>query len=278
MGTGFAIDAVVPCERYGDFLEQTLPRHVAARLFDRAVVVTTLADRETRRVCEEADVECVTTGSAYDENGHFVRGALIDDGLQYLFRTGGGCNWVLVLDADIALPLHAREVLEGIGLNPAKIYGIDRHPIIGGLQWARYQSRRWPRGSVVAEAPGVMRIGLRNHGGWFPIGFFQLFCPSVASQGRFYPHRPTPPFKNTDPEFAVRWQRSERELIPEIIGAHLLSQRAPFDANWKGRTTRRFVPFSGAVPGGEPVGPLARKDSAGRRLGVGQQPYFPLGS
>jgi len=241
----FALDVVIACERYGDFLEQTLPRHVAARLFDRVVVVTTMEDRETRRVCEQADVEYVITDSAYDENGHFAYGAVIDDGLQYLFRTDGGHSWVLVLDADIALPLHAREVLEEIGLNPMKIYGIDRHPIIGGLQWAHYQARCWPRGPIVADAPGVTPAGFRAHGGWFPIGFFQLFCPSVASQGRFYPRRPSPPFKNTDPEFALRWKRPERELIPEIIGAHLLSQRARFDTNWKGRTTRRFVPFSG---------------------------------
>ena len=46
----------------------------------------------------------------------------------------------------------------------------------------------------------------------------------------------------TDVQFALQWDRRNRQILPEVIVLHLESEASALGANWKGRTTPRFGP------------------------------------
>jgi hypothetical protein len=77
--------------------------------------------------------------------------------------------------------------------------------------------------------------------GYEPIGFFQLWNPNGSGIKR-YPETHGAADR-TDVQFAKKWPRANRALIPEIIGIHLDSENATVDEmgkNWNGRKTKTF--------------------------------------
>jgi hypothetical protein len=102
----------------------------------------------------------------------------------------------------------------------------------------RYHCMIQPPALAGHNFPLGTRIALREHGGYVPIGFFQLWN---ARHERRYPLLQGSA-EHTDVLHALQWAAGKRRLIPEIIGIHLSSEPGPMGANWSGRTSRRFGP------------------------------------
>jgi hypothetical protein len=249
------IEAVTVCVEYSDFLAYTVLLNKPA--FDRWVIVTTPGDEATRRLCEYHDLEYVVSNRFYEPEGWqpsthgkgqlykppFAKAKGINDGLKALEQKG----WVLHLDADIALSPRARDMIELAALREDSIYGIDRLMAKSFEQWAahltcpelQHDSNIFVRGNTF---PFNVRVATHRdeHGGWLPIGFFQLWHPGVSGMSDYPEQHGTA--GRTDMQHAQRWPRERRGLIPELIGIHLESEEAHMSANWEGRRTRYFGP------------------------------------
>lgn len=234
----FAIEAVIVCDKYADFLTYTLPHNKA--LFDRLVVVTSFEDKATQKVCEYNHVKCVRCDALESRKGVFRKAEGINDGLAEL----SGNDWVVHLDADIYLPPQTRNLLALADLDRSMIYGADRFMVRGAKAWhdflenpvLQHENETWihthafPIGTRVMQAAG---------NGYIPIGFFQLWHPKGSGIAK-YPENHTDAGR-TDILFAEQWPRAKRTMLPEIICYHLESDDADFGGNWKGRKTAQFT-------------------------------------
>lgn len=238
------IEAVTVCIGYADFLAETVGYNEG--LFDRWVIVTSEDDHETREVCRRHSLHCITS-SDHTRQGHtFNKGRLVERGLQHL--SAGG--WRMHLDADIVIPQRMRRVLESADLDERKIYGCDRVMVRNWDQWQKLQRTGWCGHTHhhLVCFPDGFDIGTRwaHHDmGYVPIGFLQLWH-SRADQWRGVRSRPYPTRHNdacrTDVQHGLQWDRSQRELLPELVVAHLESEDCRNGTNWKGRKTKRFGP------------------------------------
>jgi len=233
----FFIEAVIVCSKYDDFLRNTLAENKF--LFDRIVVVTDHEDVATKRVCEFYHVECVPTDVLNTRKGEFCKGAGINEGLAKLSKKG----WVVHLDADIWLPPQTRLLLAEANLDPTMVYGIDRYNVTGPKQWQDFRNK--PVMDLQHEDytwvhTGNFPIGTRvcAYGGYIPLGFFQMWNPSVSGVSTYSAEHTTA--GRSDILFAAEWPRSKRGFIPEIIGYHLESEDASKAVNWNGRVSKRF--------------------------------------
>jgi hypothetical protein len=237
------LECVQVCVDYADYLAATLPFNKGH--FDRTIVVTTPADTATQRVCRHYNVECLVTDVLTPPGEPFNKGAGIDLALRRLDFS----EWAVHLDADIALPPLFRTLLEQSPLNEQCLYSADRAMVPTWLEWQRFlaapqpqheRSRclppeRWPIG---------YRLTMFENGldGYLPVGYFQLFHRTSRFLGRpFYPITHSTA-AGSDLEFAARWPRKYRQLLPEIIVYHLAAGDASDGANWEGRKTPRFGP------------------------------------
>lgn len=237
------LEAVTVCVGYSDFLEATIPENI--HHFDRWVIVTSERDKATFALCHKYGLACLTTEDFY-RDGKFNKGRGIQRGLNALACS----DWVLHLDADIALPPAFRQSLDSAHLDPATIYGADRMLVHGWDQWQA--TKQWgyhQRGHHCYVLPHPKYpIGTRWSSptdGYVPIGFFQLWHGSDAIRQGIH-HKPYPAFHGdaarSDVQFALQWDRRHRALLPELLVWHLESERCKVGANWEGRTTKRFGP------------------------------------
>lgn len=234
----FKIEAVVVCDQYHDFLRVTLPSN--KHLFDRIVVVTSAEDKQTQRICEFNHVQCIRTDALLSRWGKFCKGAGINEGLAKLNHAG----WVVHLDADIWLPPLTRSLLANANLDKSFIYGTDRFLVRGYKEWDQFHEM--PRLQHECDAyvhmnafPLGTRVTSKDSGGYIPIGFFQMWCPSVSGV-KCYPEQHTDAGRG-DMVFAKKWPRHKRALIPEVVGYHLESVDASMSSNWRGRVTSPFT-------------------------------------
>lgn len=234
------LQAVTVCVNYSDFLSQTLPANKSH--FNHLIVVTTPEDKDTQKVCEYHNVECLTTNEFTKNGDPFNKAKGINVGLQYLSKH----DWVLHIDADIYLPPLTRGILERISLDKKNIYGIDRMMCPNFDEWSKFITKPRPThtGWVYIHPtifPMGVRIGEYMSEGYEPIGFFQLWHPNTTGV-KLYPETHGAADR-TDVQFAKLWPRSNRVLIPEIIGIHLDSEDSNLDQmgkNWNGRRTKTF--------------------------------------
>jgi hypothetical protein len=239
------IEAVTVCVGYGDFLAATLPHNL--HIFDRLVVVTDFEDKETQNICQRYGVDCKPTDVMRVHGDAFNKGLGIDFGLGYLNRDA----WVVHLDSDIVLPRTTRHRIEEALLDEDCIYGIDRMNCVGWDAWKRFESdhgnhHQWHQHCILVPPafPLGARIVLRNHGGYVPIGFFQMFH---GKHGRRYPMAQGDA-EHTDVLHSLQWPTKNRRLLPSVLAVHLESEPCKMGANWRGRKTQRFGP--GAVTSG----------------------------
>jgi hypothetical protein len=75
-------------------------------------------------------------------------------------------------------------------------------------------------------------------GGYVPIGFFQMWCPSVSGV-YVYPEGHTDAGRE-DLLFANQWSRADRGFIPELVAYHLETEDSGYGTNWGGRKTKQF--------------------------------------
>ena len=234
------IEVVTVAVDYVDFLAETLPYTLAVA--DDLVVVTSPSDEPTKDLCRRHGVRYVTTEAFYAGGMRFSLGAGNNVGLANCRRD----DWVLVLDADIVLPAHTRAALEAASLDEKKLYGVDRVTALGRPTWDAVKGhRQYDRPRV--DAPPLRlgtRIAIPELGGYAPCGFFQLFNPT-GSGIHDYPIHPHGTSEGSDMMHAARWERRNRELLPEIIAVHLETSfdagRPVVAANWAGRRTPVFA-------------------------------------
>lgn len=233
------IEAVTTCVGYGDILAHTLPRNLGH--FDSILVLTAPEDKQTQKVCDYYGVKYHATDAFGTRWGNFSKGTCINEGLRKLDRD----QWICHLDSDIVLPPNTRQALECAHLATDSLYGMDRIECKSYLDWMRFLDDPEPivagNGFFVhtthAPFPMGTRVKFDEHGGYIPIGFFQLWH---ADSGIFnYPEGHTDAGRE-DSHFATLWSRNKRQLLPEIIAYHLESEAAPMAVNWKGRATTPF--------------------------------------
>jgi len=243
------IEAVTVCVDYADYLEQTLPTVLAH--VDDLVVVTSPRDARTRRLCARHSVRCLPTDCFYQGGDAFNKARGINYGLANLRLD----DWVLHLDADIALPARARWTIGQATPDRRKLYGCDRVNCVGRAAWDALRAAppipfEWkclvspPRGLAMAS-----RIAHMEYGGYVPIGFFQLWHPGRSGVDR-YPQRQGSA-EHTDVLHAIQWPRERRELLPELFAIHLETRGktgAPIGDNWDGRKTPAFTLDEGPFP------------------------------
>jgi len=230
------LEAVVVCVNYGDFLAHTLPQNKNA--FDNMVVVTTPTDLYTQAVCEFNNVKCITTDSFYENGASFNKANGINVGLKALKRK----DWVVHLDADIWLPTLFRRVLDACELNDSCIYGIDRLMCKSYDDYQRFMSYQKPmhEGWVYMHLdffPMGTRLVKYHDDGYIPIGYFQLFNANKCQN--WYPTEHMTAAR-TDMQFAMKWPKRKRRMIPELACVHLESEGAIMGSNWSGRKTPIF--------------------------------------
>jgi hypothetical protein len=245
------IEAVTVCVGYSDFLAE-VAKHNAGQL-DRWIIVTNESDEQTREVCRIHDLETVLS-SDHERcgggigGGVFNKGRMVERGLQHLSQGA----WRLHIDGDIVLPNQFRRMLDGAHLDERKLYGCDRVMVRSWDQWQALQRSGFLNHTHCSvNLPRGIEVGTRwslASSGYVPIGFFQIWH-SDADEWRGRRHRTYSITHGdacrSDVQFALQWDRRDRELLPEIIVAHLESETARLGANWNGRTTRRFGPQSG---------------------------------
>lgn len=233
------IECVVTCVGYADFLAHTLPLNL--RHFDKIVVVTSASDKQTQKVCDYYGVQVWLTDAFNERWGQFCKGAGINQGLDRLDRDA----WILHLDADIVLPPNFRQVMENADLDTSMIYGVDRAEFKTFEDWQRFYGSPEPHTQGAGfflhiEHHGQhlgTRVAFQHHGGYVPIGFFQLWH---ADSGIItYPEGHTDAGRE-DSHFPTQWPRKKRALIPEIVVYHLESESEQMGVNWKGRKTKAF--------------------------------------
>jgi hypothetical protein len=239
------IEAVIVCVGYGDFLAASLPENL--QLFDDLVVVTSPDDEETRAICRKHSVHHVLSQD-HRRDGPFNKARMIQRGFDQI----GAQDWVLHLDADIVLPRKFRNYLDWAHLDERTIYGADRCNLISWDEWRRlkqyagawdnhsHECGHWFHPKFQVGSRWVSQIH-----GYVPIGFFQLFHgSSMTDHGYHLRHYPLQhgDAARTDVQFALQWDRRNRQNLSEVIVLHLESEASGLGANWKGRTTPRFGP------------------------------------
>lgn len=240
------LHGVVVSDGYADYLDVALTHN--RRCLDHCVVVTSPADRESQRVAGKHACTLVVTEDGR-RGGAFRKGVMIERGLQQLPEEG----WRVHFDADVLFPGNAMERL-GMALHDrACIYGADRMNVVG---WAGYQRllasgwavRGWEYHHFLSYAIDRAEIGARlvyHDQGWVPIGFLQIWHSEVEYAG-IYRVRPYATGSNSaahdDVQFALRWDRPRRVLIPEFLVAHLVTEDMTQRCNWSGRRSARFGP------------------------------------
>jgi hypothetical protein len=237
------LEAITVCVNYADFLEEVLPHNLPH--LDRLVVVTSHQDRATRELCRKWSVECIPTDAFFEKGEAFNKGHAINVGLGALRQRG----WILQLDADVALPVTFRNMLAKSGLRRDCIYGVERCSVVGWRGWRRLQAEwhRTPQFSYhyLVASPAETPMGaqvVHKQFGWVPIGFFQMWHSEYMHQQDIRYPDTEGNAENVDVQWALRWPRRQRLLLPTVRVFHLESEGAPMGANWNGRVTKLFGP------------------------------------
>lgn len=233
-------ECVIICVNFADILAHTLPLN--KHHFDRMVVVTDRKDEATRRLCDHHYVECLFTDEFYRDDQAFNKGRGINVGLAALDAQ----EWVVHMDADIVLPSRARMFWENIcGLDPTCLYGADRLMCEDFESWNNYQGDPTiQHAEEIFVIPDAFRLGVRvarlNGDGYLPIGYFQMWNPKVSGITKYPDQHGTA--GRADMLHAMKWDRKNRVLIPEIFCIHLDSPKPPGMVNWRGRVSDHFGP------------------------------------
>jgi len=259
------LEVVTVCHDYADFLAQTLPMNLPH--VDRIAVVTSHGDTRTQVVCRRYSVECVVTDTIHERGQAFNKGAAINHGLAALRLTG----WVLLLDADIVLPLTFRNMLGKSALDWDTIYGAERVNVGSWEAWQNFRHNHYHREPQFTQhclvtTPGEFPIGanlVHRQYGYCPIGYFQLFHASFLRRYALRYPETEASAEQMDVQFALRWPRAQRQLLGTVRVFHLDSEPGPMGKNWNGRTTKPFT------PGGKPFEP---KEDQGYSYGGCERP------
>ncbi len=237
------LEILITSVNYGDFLDQTLPFTLPHA--DRVVVVTSFDDEHTQQICRKWSVECVPTDTFTEKGESFNKGNAINIGLAMLRNTG----WVLHMDADIVLPITTRNMLGKSGLHKDCIYGSNRLNVTGWEAWEKLK-RNWHDNpqfgySCLVNSSEEHPVGatlVHKQYGYCPIGCFQLWHSSYVNRYQLRYPDVAGSAEHADVQWALRWPRQNRVLLPTIRVFHLESEKCKMGTNWNGRQTKEFSP------------------------------------
>jgi len=244
------IHGVVVSVGYDDYLDVALTHNRA--LFGHCCVVTSPEDKASQRVAGKHNCTLVITDDGKGPEGKFNKGLLIERGIQQLPDNG----WRIHFDADIVLPANARKCLGTALYDREAIYGADRMNVVDADAWQALLATGWASSGFdkhhfLTYSINRAELGSRlvyGELGWVPIGFLQIWHSSMEFSD-IYRTRPyatgSSSAAHDDVQFALRWDRKKRILIPELIVAHLLTSDCTHGKNWRGRKTARFDPKRG---------------------------------
>jgi hypothetical protein len=243
------LEIITTCFDYSDFLRETAPFVLPHA--DSWTVATSPDDEGTREVCRRFGIRVLLTEEHRRDGESFNKGRVV----RRLFDQVSAADWVLHLDADIALPAHFRHALrDWCHLHEETVYGFDRLCVVGWDQWQQVKASGYLQAGGQFDyhcrinfAAGL-QVGTRwasREFGWVPIGFAQLVHGSALTHRgihvRSYPTHHGDAARS-DVQFGLAFDRRRRALVPEVVVMHLDSEPSPLGANWKGRITRRFGP------------------------------------
>lgn len=236
----FYIEMVTVCVGYADILAHTLPLNLLQ--VDRIICVTEPEDKKTQRLCDYYGVQVELVDTIGTRWGQFCKANAINHGFSKLRRKG----WVLHADSDIILPPHFKKTIQEADLDTTMIYGCDRAEFKSFDDWQRFHQEPEPQiqggGFFIHVENYGQRLGTRvafpHHGGYIPIGFFQLFHKDSGNVS--YPTGHTDAGRDDSVFAAHNWPRRKRGFLPEIIVAHLESEAAEMGINWRGRKSKKF--------------------------------------
>lgn len=165
------LECVIVCVHYLDYLSLTYALN--RRVFDHVIVVTSKRDPQTIAFCQQQGITCAVTEVMYRHGASFDRGLAINEGFKCLKYH----DWVIHMDADIAVPDNFRESLPP--LHPDLFYGA-RRVIVKSLQEFR---------NLVAGKLSVYDLEFPDGSG---CGYFQMFnwqsgVIKRSKEGYWYP-------------------------------------------------------------------------------------------
>ena len=202
--------AITVCVDYSDILAMTLPHN--KHFIEEMMVVTSMTDQKTVDVALEHGARVHQTDTFYRRNAHFNKFGALEEALDVFGREG----WLLIIDADIAIPenYHAFRPQEGFLYTPHRRVKED---ISDGIP----EQRKWAQ----FKRPAVNEEFR---------GYFQLFHGSDEYVGK-------PPWHpldwswhgGSDVAFTEKWPMTKRVRPPfEVL--HL----GPPFTNWVGRASK----------------------------------------
>lgn len=203
------VKAICVSVDYSDILEMTLPTH---KFFcESTLVITAPGDTKTIEVAEANGAQVHVTDAFYRKGAKFNKWSALEEGLDLIGRSG----WLLIIDADIAIPEHRHPFIPV----PSYLYTPHRrikHDISDGLpeqrKWAQYKR-------------------LKNNEDFR--SYFQLFHGSDQVLGAPPWHSVEMKSADNDASFQARWS-AKKIVRPSFEVLHL----GPPFTNWCGRVSK----------------------------------------
>ena len=233
------IEAVIVCVGYGDYLAITLP--FTKNAVDKAIVVTDEEDILTQKVCKQNEVEFIVSKRLHENGAVLAKGKGVNDGLDALAPD----DWVLVLDADIIVPVDFSAKIRTVTLNPGALYHSRRwgpvrvkdiEPLMRQLNDGVDLRRLYRRWANKTSAGGGFH--LNNAVEETPFGYFHLFNTRAnILQGRDKIYSEISDTAEwDDAEFADSvYLRGRCTLLPADVCEVIHLPHGIFRANWIGR-------------------------------------------
>jgi len=213
---------ITVCVEYDDLLAITLPGN--APLFEKILVVTAPHDLKTPQVVASVpNAQLYVTSVFYENDCPFNKAAALEEGFDVLGRDG----WLMMLDADIVLPIEDDLYGSLTQRPPGAIHGPRRHMVRDPLAYTGQPWRDWDQWPIYPE-PELAGCCVIFHA-----------ADPVLAQRPWLDTR----WKHAggyDSFFQQKWHRSKR-LRTDFNVLHLGED----GANWYGRCTTRL---DGEVP------------------------------
>ena len=218
------------CVNYSDYLERTMYWNVGH--FDEHVIVTSHRDTDTADVAYGYGIDVHKTSAFYHNDDPFNKARALNEAIN----TRAPDGWVLLMDADILLPLNFGEMIRKERLEPEKLYYTHRGTI--------YRSRIGTELELLKLEPSRRRLySILNPGiDTMPWGYFQLVnakCSKLAHLDNWMTthHRNASEY---DTDFMNKWPRNHHSLLPQPEYRVLHMGHGPRGKNWKGRVTEEL--------------------------------------
>jgi hypothetical protein len=200
---------VTICIDYADYLAETLPHN--RPLFSTYYIITEERDTRTRELAAAHGCVVLYTTKTHAKGAKFNKSGMLFDAQQHIHRAHTYA-WVVILDADMYLPVDIWASIRVNALNKNGIYGLIRHV------YASYDD--YVSGHVAC---------VDNGGAVEVAGYFQLYWLKT----KYYPK-----WSNNCGECDLRFMHgfSHKTTFP-VVCVHFGEK----GANWNGRVSAHWT-------------------------------------